>query len=76
MNREVLDDYLDRSIMVFFHDDQKIPPCEEGILQDFSSSGILLEREDEALLFIPFSSIRMLQIKPKPTLWQKLTGTY
>lgn len=75
MNREVLDNYLERQLLVYFQHNQKTPPYEEGVLKDFSSSGILLEAEDKALLFIPFTSIEMLQIQPKSSWWQKLIGS-
>ncbi|MGD8190148.1 hypothetical protein ACQCN2_09210 [Brevibacillus ginsengisoli] len=74
MNRDVLEDYLDHQLLVYFQDNQKTPPYEEGVLKDFSPSGILLEADDGALLFIPFASIEMLQIQPKISWWQKLSS--
>lgn len=77
MNREALEDYIDRPITVHFMERHKNYPAEkEGVLQDITAYGILLDEDHDTLLFIPYSSIRMVEIKPKPTLWQKLTGTY
>lgn len=71
MNGEVLADYLDHPLEIYFQDNSKTPPYEEGVLKKFSSSGILIEADDGALLFIPFSSIQMLHFQPKLTWWQR-----
>jgi hypothetical protein len=78
MNDDLLDTYLDRDVTVFFTPamvSASTPAYEEGRLHTYSSSGILLEQEKGNMLFIPAGAIRMVEIKPKPTFWEKLTGS-
>ncbi|MGC5327187.1 hypothetical protein [Brevibacillus sp. SYSU BS000544] len=77
MNQGVLEEYIDRPITIHFQDSRISPSPEmEGVLQNITAYGILLQDEEDTLLFIPYHSIRMFEIKPKPSFWQKLTGTY
>jgi hypothetical protein len=78
MEDDLLEEFLHRDVRVQFAPGMigtGMPPHEEGILYDYSASGILLEQQDGSLVYIPYSSLRLVQIKPKPTLWQRLTGT-
>lgn len=78
LDEELLAEYLGRHVAVHFAPAFVSPSCaafEEGKLQDYSVSGILLEQERDHLLYIPAAAVRMVQIKPRPTLWERLTGT-
>jgi hypothetical protein len=78
MEDDLLEEYLHREVLIQFAPGMigtGMPPHEEGILCDYSASGILLEQRNGSLVYIPYSSVRLVQIKPKPTFWQRLTGT-
>ncbi|WP_232696974.1 hypothetical protein [Brevibacillus daliensis] len=73
MEHDLLDDYLDYSIIVYIVEGTSgSSATEKGILHDYDASGILLKQHH--LCFIPFSSIRKIEIKARPTLWQRITG--
>ena len=73
MEHDLLDEYLDNSIIVHFvAETSGSSATEKGILYDYDASGILLKQYH--LCFIPFSSIRKIEIKARPTLWQRITG--
>ncbi|WP_139492859.1 hypothetical protein [Brevibacillus dissolubilis] len=76
MKKRGLEQFLNHTIIVYpashlssFRDE----PPEEGILHDFDPLGVYIEQE--TIVFIPFTSIRKLEIEPKPSFWQRLTGT-
>jgi hypothetical protein len=78
MYDDLLDKYLDRDVVVFFTPamvSPATPAYEEGRLHTYSSSGILLEQGNGNMLFIPAGAIRMIEIKPKPSFWDRLTGS-
>ncbi|MED4780627.1 hypothetical protein [Brevibacillus choshinensis] len=78
MDEEILEEFLDRPVRIHFAPDMIGPglaPHVEGKLYDYSPTGILLEEADGSLDYIPLSSIRIVQIKPKPGLWERLTGS-
>ncbi|WP_134684430.1 hypothetical protein [Brevibacillus migulae] len=76
MAQDLLADYLEHHVEVSLSSCmQGQRTTEEGILQDCSSSGLILEQDDGILAFIPMSMVRAMRIKPKPTLWQRLTGS-
>ncbi len=75
---DILEECLDREVLVHYAPTMigaGTSTCEEGKLQLYSHSGVLLEQEDGLTAYIPYSSIRMIQIKPKPSFWQRLTGS-
>ncbi|GED28929.1 MULTISPECIES: hypothetical protein [Brevibacillus] len=78
MDDEMLEDYLDRAVRIHFAPGMigaGLSPYVDGKLYDYNPSGILLEESDGSLDYIPFSSIRLVQIRPKPGLWARLTGS-
>lgn len=78
MEDALLEDYLDRKVRVHFAPAMigaGLSAYEEGKLYDYSSSGLLLEKRDGSIDYVPFSSIRHVQIRPKAGLWERLTGT-
>jgi hypothetical protein len=78
MEDDILDEYLGRDVLVHYAPAMvttKTAAWEEGKLQTYSQSGVLLEQEDGMVAYIPISSIRMMQIQPKPSFWQRLTGS-
>ncbi|MFM1650695.1 hypothetical protein ACI7RC_01185 [Brevibacillus sp. B_LB10_24] len=78
MEADVLDEYLDRRIVIRFAPSPASPGAsqeEEGLLRDYGASGLLIERDDLTLAFVPFTAIQLVEIKPQPTWWQRLTGT-
>lgn len=78
MDDGILEDYLDRTVRIHFAPSLNGPglsPYVQGKLQDYSPNGILLEESNGSLAYIPFSSVRLVQIKPKPGLWERLTGS-
>jgi hypothetical protein len=73
----LLEAYLNRKVRIHFAPDMLgagLSPYAEGKLYDFSANGVLLEKSDRSLDYIPFTSIRMVQIRPKAGLWERLTG--
>jgi len=75
---DILDEFLDRDVRVHYAPAMAgagVPHFEEGKLQTCSRSGVLLEQDDGLIAYIPYSSIRMIQIRPKPSFWQRLTGS-
>jgi hypothetical protein len=78
LENDILEEYLDRDVLVHYAPlmvGAGAPAYEAGKLQSYSRSGVLLEQEDGMVAYIPYTSIRMLQIKPKPSFWQRLTGS-
>lgn len=78
MDDDLLEDYLDRVVQVHFAPHMTgpgLPAYAEGKLADYSLGGILLEKNDGSLDYIPVSSVRLVQIKPKPGWWERLTGS-
>jgi hypothetical protein len=76
MEHELLTDYLEREVEVFLVPSPAgLPATEEGKLFDCGPSGVILEQDGGAHLFIPMAAVRSIRIQPKPTLWQRLTGT-
>jgi len=76
MAQDLLSDYLEHQVEVSLSSSmQGQRASEEGILKDCSNSGILLEQDDGVLAFIPMPMVRAMRIKPKPTFWQRLTGS-
>ncbi|MCM3079842.1 MULTISPECIES: hypothetical protein [Brevibacillus] len=78
MDDALLEDYLNRKVRIHFAPDMigaGLSPYEEGKLYDYSSNGVLLEKNDGSIDYVPFSSIRLVQIRPKAGLWERLTGT-
>lgn len=73
---DLLSDYLEHAVEVSLaaqnHGQRS---SEEGTLLDCSDSGLILEQDDGILTFIPLAMIRSVRIKPKPTLWQRITGS-
>ncbi|WP_068791690.1 hypothetical protein [Brevibacillus laterosporus] len=77
MTSELLEEYLDHVVIVHYqlsNASNTLPAhhTEEGLLYDFDSAGILLCQKN--LCYIPFHSIQKIEIKARPTLWQRLTG--
>ncbi|MFD2371217.1 hypothetical protein ACFSO0_14940 [Brevibacillus sp. GCM10020057] len=78
MDEDILEEYLDRPVRIHFAPGMigaGLAPCLDGKLYDFGPSGILLEEADGSLDYIPLSAIRLVQIRPKPGLWARLTGS-
>ncbi|GED70316.1 hypothetical protein BRE01_40180 [Brevibacillus reuszeri] len=78
MDDGILEEYLDRTVRVHFTPamiGSSLSPFTEGKLYDYSPNGILLEERDGSLDYIPFTSVRLIQIRPKPGLWERLTGS-
>lgn len=78
MDDAMLEEYLDRSVRIHFAPDmigQGLSAHIDGKLYDYSPNGILLEERDGSLNYVPFSAVRLVQIKPKPGLWERLTGS-
>jgi len=78
MDDGILEDYLDRNVRVHFAPvmiGSGLSPYTEGKLYDYSTNGILLQESDGSLDYIPFASVRLIQIRPKPGLWERLTGS-
>ncbi|MGG1661499.1 hypothetical protein [Brevibacillus sp. NRS-1366] len=78
MDDGMLEDYLNRSVRVHFAPAMTGPglsPYAEGKLYDYSPNGILLEERDGSLDYIPFAAVRLIQIRPKPGIWERLTGS-
>ncbi|WP_312115057.1 hypothetical protein [Brevibacillus reuszeri] len=78
MDDGILEEYLDRTVRVHFAPamiGSGLSPFTEGKLYDYSPNGILLEERDGSLDYIPFTSVRLIQIRPKPGLWERLTGS-
>lgn len=76
MAQDILNDYLEHEVEIALA--QANPgqrATEDGILKDCSPSGLLLEQDGGILAFIPMKMVRSMRIKPKPTLWQRLTGS-
>ncbi len=74
MPDDLLDEYLDRPVVVRFTPAASPNGKTEGVLRDYSPAGLLLEQEDDTLVFIPYAAIRMVEMKPRPSFWQRLTG--
>ncbi|CAJ1002132.1 hypothetical protein [Brevibacillus aydinogluensis] len=78
MDDDMLEAYLDRNVRVHFAPGMLGPGLsayEEGKLHDYGTAGLLLEAADGSLTYIPYTSVRMVQIKPRPGFWERLTGT-
>lgn len=78
MDDGILEEYLDRYVRIHFAPGmigQGLSAYAEGKLYDYSPNGILIEERDGSLDYIPFSAVRLVQIKPKPGLWERLTGS-
>ncbi|WNC12628.1 hypothetical protein [Brevibacillus brevis] len=78
MDDGMLEEYLDRPVRVQFAPGMIGPGLAayvEGKLYDYGPNGILLEEGDGSLNYIPLSAVRLVQIKPKPGLWERLTGS-
>lgn len=78
MEDSLLEEYLDRSVRVHFALDRIGPGLSadiDGKLYDYSENGILLEEADGTLDYIPLAAVRLVQIRPKPGLWERLTGS-
>lgn len=74
----LLEDFLNRKVRVQFAPGMLGPdanPYTEGKLYDYSSDGILLEKPDGSLDFVPTSAIRLVEIRPRAGWWERLTGT-
>jgi len=72
----MLDAYLDREVAVHFLGQPPSPvPLENGILRECSHAGLILEQDGEIHVFIPMTSVRKVEIKPKPSFWKRLTGS-
>ena len=74
----ILENYLDRMVRIHFAPGMVGPgfsPCVEGKFHDYHRDGILVEEKDGSLAYIPLSAIRMVQIKPRAGLWERLTGS-
>lgn len=78
MDDDLLEEYVNRDVLVYFIpiSAAAAPITENGRLHMYSASGIVLEQEGHTLAYIPMSAIRMIHIKPEPTFWERLTGTY
>lgn len=77
MDDGIMEEYLDRLVRIHFAPDMigpGLPAYAEGKLFDYSPNGILIEEKDGSLDYIPFSAVRLVQIKPKASLWDRLTG--
>lgn len=75
---EMLEQYLDRLVRIHFAPGMIGPglsPYVEGKLFDYNGDGIMVEEKDGSLAYIPFSAVRMVQIKPRAGLWERLTGS-
>jgi hypothetical protein len=73
----LLEAYLNRKVRIHFTPGMigaGLSPYEEGKLFDYSANGVLLEKRDGSLDYVPFTSIRLVQIRPKAGLWERLTG--
>ncbi|HBZ80427.1 MULTISPECIES: hypothetical protein [Brevibacillus] len=78
MDDNLLEEYLDRPVRIHFSPDKVGPGLAsyvDGKLYDYSVNGILIEERDGSLDYIPFSAVRLVQIKPKASLWERLTGS-
>ncbi|QQE76058.1 hypothetical protein KDJ56_09130 [Brevibacillus composti] len=76
MSEGLLDAYLDRDVFVYFSPamvSAGYPSYEEGLLYDYSEEGILLQKPDKTIAYIPTASIRMVTIQPKQGFWSRLT---
>ncbi|QOS99624.1 hypothetical protein JNUCC42_02285 [Brevibacterium sp. JNUCC-42] len=77
MTSELLEEYLDHFVIVYYQQTNSTNTLtsqhtEEGVFYDFDGAGILLRQNH--LCYIPFHSIQKIEIKARPTLWQRLTG--
>lgn len=74
----LLEQYLDRPVRVHFAPEMTGPglaPFVEGKLFDYNDNAIMLEEKDGSLAYIPVSAVRMVQIKPRTGLWERLIGS-
>ncbi|GAA4716295.1 hypothetical protein [Brevibacillus fulvus] len=74
---DLLAEYLEYEVNVYLLPSVVSPhgePYEFGQLTACSRTGVVLQ-QDRLLTYIPFSSIQKIEIKPKPTLWERLTGS-
>lgn len=74
----LLEGFLNRKVRVQFAPGMLGPesnPYTEGKLYDYSPSGILLEKPDGSLDFVPTSAIRLVEIRPRAGWWERFTGT-
>jgi len=78
MDDGILEEFQDRAVRIHFAPGMigaGLDPYVDGKLYDYSPGGILLEEEDGSLDYIPLSAIRLVQIRPKPGFWARLTGS-
>lgn len=75
MNHDMLDDYLDQEVTVYFNTSQLADNTAHGKLYDYSATGILLELDDQTLAFIPYTAVKMVQMAEQSTWWQRFMAS-
>lgn len=72
MEDDILEGYLDHTVTVYLITPDLTGSGEmEGVLRNYSTSGVLLELEGTGKRFVPFTSIHSMEFREKLSWWER-----